>query len=114
MRERFNLINIFPVPEFLQPNDYLCKIDLCQAYCHLKISRSHRNWCRTYSSLQSKRNVSNLTRIKRSLSVPASFHSSDSVRQQNCYCLPQESGRYKVKSLDELDIASVSDLRPGR
>lgn len=68
-------------------------------------------WCRTGSSLQSKRNVSNPKRIKRSLSVPTSFHSFNSVRQQNCHCLPQEPGRYKVKSYDEFDIPSFRDLR---
>lgn len=70
------------------------------------------DWRTTGSSLQSERDVSDIKRIKRSLSVPASFHSSDSMRQQNCHCLSQEPGRHKVHAFDELDISSFRDLRP--
>lgn len=42
----FRLINIHKIPTFLQPNDWLAKIDLSQAYFHIPIHRTHRRFLR--------------------------------------------------------------------
>lgn len=44
--QKFRLINMQKISEFLQPNDWLVKIDLSNAYFHLAVSESHRRFLR--------------------------------------------------------------------
>ncbi|XP_026677095.1 uncharacterized protein LOC113466147 [Diaphorina citri] len=41
---RFRLLNHLKVPAFLRPNDFLAKIDLSDAYCHLPVKEGHQRF----------------------------------------------------------------------
>ncbi|KAJ2951283.1 hypothetical protein O0L34_g5684 [Tuta absoluta] len=42
--KKFRLVNMYKVPQFLQPGDWMLKIDLSQAYFHVPIASSHRRF----------------------------------------------------------------------
>lgn len=44
--KKFYLISHLKIPDFLQPSDWLTKIDMSQAYFHLNVSPSHRCFLR--------------------------------------------------------------------
>lgn len=43
---KFSLLSQVQIPDFLQPGDWMVKIDLAQAYFHVPIAESHRNLLR--------------------------------------------------------------------
>ncbi|KAG7311964.1 hypothetical protein JYU34_001389 [Plutella xylostella] len=42
----FRLINVYKIPDFLQPSDWMANIDISQAYFHIPISEAHRRFLR--------------------------------------------------------------------
>lgn len=52
---KFRLISHYNVPNFLQPGDWVAKVDLSRPYFHVPISRSHRRFLRViYQDVISK------------------------------------------------------------
>lgn len=44
--KHFHLFHLHHVPQFLQPGDWMVKLDLSQAYYHLSIRQEHRRYLR--------------------------------------------------------------------
>lgn len=62
-------------------------------------------------ALQSKRNVSNLTRFKRSLSAPDRLHFVNTERQQVCGFVPEKRRGHQVDTADGSDLPDTSHSR---
>ncbi|XP_063371145.1 uncharacterized protein LOC134659432 [Cydia amplana] len=50
--KKFRLLNHFKVPQFLQPGDFLVKIDISQAYFHVPIKVQHRRFLAIFNQGQ--------------------------------------------------------------
>lgn len=52
--DKFRMINIQRVPDFVQINDWAAKIDIHQAYFHVPVSKSHRRFLRLQYNLKNE------------------------------------------------------------